>query len=196
MINGIIFLFILLIAMITTIATASFCVMFFLYLGKKKTFPKKLLLTSIIGLALTVSYVGYRTYLFTLHDLEGEHQDGPMVSPEGTYTANTYYETYGGAAEGVNIWVGITYNEEEKLAKTIYYSEALSDFEIEWKTNDVLLIKNEDANYPSASRSIELDVSKEIYHDAGLACESILMKDEYEYCYEKEEEDWRSKNEE
>lgn len=164
--------------------------MFFLYLGKKKAFPKKLLLTSIIGLAITVSYVGYRTYLFTFNDLVGEHQDGPLVSPEGNYTANTYYKTYGGAAGGVNIWVGITYNEEDKPAKTIYYSEALSDFEMEWKTNDVLLIKNEDANYPSASRSMELDVSKEIYHDAGLACDSILMKDEYENCYEKEDEDW------
>ena len=57
---------------------------------------------------------------------------------------------------------------------------------MEWKDETTLYIINEEPEYPSSNRSIELDIEREIYHDTGLACQSWLMKDEYETCYQNE----------
>ncbi len=51
---------------------------------------------------------------------------------------------------------------------------------------DTLYILNDDPDYPNSNRSIELKVGKEIYHENGWACKSLLMKDEYETCYQNE----------
>lgn len=90
-------------------------------------------------------------------------QEGPqlVLSPTGKYTANAYYEPYGGAGPsgGVHVWVEITNNE------------------------DTLSIVNKDEK-PDTDRSIALTVEKEIYHENGLACKSLLMKNKYEKCYQ------------
>ena len=98
--------------------------------------------------------------------------------------ANAYYEPYGGAAGGVNVWVEITNQNDNDEKKTIYYSDVNNNFNIEWVDEDTLLIINESSKYPNLKKSIKLDVKKEIYHDRGLACKSWLMKDEYETCYQ------------
>lgn len=150
----------------------------------KKQFPKKLLITSLTSTIVFLGIFVYTNYFFSFDNLEGEFYKGPVNSPTEKYTANAYFINYGGAAGGVNLRVEITYNKENDTSKTIYYSDAKSDFSMEWKNENTLYIKNEDPEYPNSNRSIELEVGKEIYHDSGLACQSWLMKDEYETCYQ------------
>ncbi|GIN74694.1 hypothetical protein J14TS2_51690 [Bacillus sp. J14TS2] len=126
----------------------------------------------------------YTQYFFTFNNLRGTLQEGPINSPNGEYTANTYYRTYGGAAGGVNIWVQITNNTDHKT-KVIYYSNANSHFSISWNGANTLAITNEDPNYPESDNSINLDVRNEIYDRYGLACQSLLMKNDYKRCFKK-----------
>ncbi|MFD1848666.1 DUF5412 family protein [Oceanobacillus bengalensis] len=43
--------------------------------------------------------VGYKKYFFSFDSLgEGTHYIGPIDSPTGKYTANSYFKNYGGAA--------------------------------------------------------------------------------------------------
>ena len=55
---------------------------------------------------------------------------------------------------------------------------------MEWVDEDTLYILNDEHEYPNSNRSIKLEIGKEIYHENGLACKSLLMKDEYETCYQ------------
>lgn len=52
-----------------------------------------------------------------------------------------------------------------------------------WLDEDTLSIVNKDEK-PDTDRSIALTVEKEIYHENGLACKSLLMKNKYEKCYQ------------
>lgn len=106
-----------------------------------------------------------------------------MTSPTGRYTAHAYFEPYGGAVGGVNVWIEITDHHDHDVKKTIYYSEAHTYIDMIWKDSDVLFIINKEPGYPD-DHSIELNVNNEIYHDQGLACQSWLMKGEYEVCYQ------------
>ena len=127
----------------------------------------------------------YHEYFFTFNDIKGEFQDGPgpIISPTERYTANAYFQPYGGAAGGVNVWVEITDNNDGEK-ETIYYSDVNANFDLKWEDKDTLSIINEAPQYPDLNKSIKLDVEKEIYHDQGLACSSWLMQDEYETCYQ------------
>jgi len=74
---------------------------------KKKPFPKKILIATLIGIVLVSSIYIYKVYLFTFDDIDKEfiqNGPGPVLSPTGKYTANAYFEPYGGAAGGVNVW--------------------------------------------------------------------------------------------
>ncbi|MBP0726681.1 hypothetical protein J5Y03_16100 [Bacillus sp. RG28] len=124
----------------------------------------------------------YKKYTYSFEFTDGVFFKGPLKSPTGKYTANAYYHTYGGAAGGVNVWVELTYNNEKNKIKTVYYSDAKSDFSMEWKGKDRLFIKNEEPDLPSENRSIELEIGKDIYDDSGAACSSWKMKDAYETC--------------
>ena len=139
----------------------------------------------IIGFVLLFVYNKY-TYTFEFND--GEFYKGPVTSPTGEYTANAYYKTYGGAAGGVNIWVEITYNNEKDKIKTIYYAPGKSYFSMKWVDEDTLHIINRATGVPSEDRSIQLQIGKEIYDDSGAACNSILMKNDYETCYERDKD--------
>lgn len=150
----------------------------------KKQFPKKLLIASLTSTFLFLGIFVYTNYLFSFDNLEGEFYKGPVNSPNEKYTANAYFINYGGAAGGVNVRVEVTDNNKNDKSKTVYYSDAKSDFSMEWKSENTLYIKNDDPEYPNSNRSIELEIGKEIYHDSGLACQSWLMKDEYETCYQ------------
>lgn len=159
----------------------------FIYLIKKKPFPKKLLLSTLSGVFIVALIYTYISYFFTFEraiDRESmQDGPGPVNSPTEKYTANAYYEPYGGAPGGVNVWVEITYHHEKNKVKTVYYSDAKRDIYLEWIDEDTLYIHNDDPTFPNSNRSIELKVEKEIYQEGGLACQSWLMKDEYEKCY-------------
>lgn len=55
-----------------------------------------------------------------------------------------------------------------------------------WVDDETLKISNESPGVPKEKRSIKLTIGKEIYDESGEACESWVMKDEYETCYEKD----------
>ncbi|TMN23848.1 hypothetical protein FFL34_10325 [Lentibacillus cibarius] len=172
--------------LITIILLFIFVIKLFLFFIKKKPFPKIILIASLIGIIVVSIQAGYNKYFFTFNDDEGEFYKGPVNSPTDKYTANAYYMPYGGAAGGVNLWVEISYNDEDDKTKTVYYSEANSNFSMKWTNEATLHIKNEEPRFPKSNRSIKLNVENEIYHDRGLACQSWLMKSEYETCYQKQ----------
>lgn len=163
------------------------CVRIIISLIKKKPFPKKLLIATLSGVILVSSIYLYEAYFFTFSDIDRESTQkgpGPITSPAGAYTANAYYELYGGAAGGVNVRVEITNNNEKNKVQTVYHSDAKSNISMEWLDEETLYILNNSPDYPNSNRSIELEIGKEIYHENGLACKSLLMQDEYETCYQ------------
>ncbi|MFB9330817.1 DUF5412 family protein [Paenibacillus aurantiacus] len=142
------------------------------------------MIATLSGVVMASSIYFYETRFFTFSDIDRESAQkgpGPVTSPTGAYTANAYYEPYGGAAGGVNVWGEIT--KEKNNLQTVYYSDAKSDFAMEWVDENTLYIQNDDPNYPNSNRSIKLEIGKAIYHESGLACKSLLMKGEYETCY-------------
>ena len=150
---------------------------------KKKPFPRNMLLATLCGVIMVSSIYIYEVYFFTFDDIDKEfiqNGPGPVLSPAGDYTASAYYEPYGGAAGGVNIWVEITKHLESDNKKVVYYSDANDNTQIEWVNDKTLLV----TNTGPYNNSIKLDVEKEIYHNVGLACRSWLMIEEYETCYQ------------
>lgn len=154
---------------------------------KKNAFPKKLLMATLSGVVLASAIYVYEVYFFTFSEIDRKYIQeglGPVTSPTEKYTVHAYYEPYGGAAGGVNVWVEVTYNDEESKVQTVYYADAKTDFSLQWLDEDTLYILNNEPDFPDSNRSIQLEIGKEIYHETGLACKSLLMKDEYETCYE------------
>ncbi|MGE7916369.1 DUF5412 family protein [Lysinibacillus xylanilyticus] len=177
----------LLISFITVILFMILCAYIIIFIIKKKHFPKKLMVATLSGVVLTSSIYMYEMYFFTFSDIDREFIQkgfGPVTSPTEKYAATAYYEPYGGAAGGVNVWVEITYKIEKNKVQTVYYSDARSNFSMEWLDEDTLYILNDEPKFPNSNRSIKLEIGKEIYHENGLACKSLLMKDEYETCYQ------------
>ncbi|WP_234978352.1 DUF5412 family protein [Bacillus tuaregi] len=141
------------------------------------------------GVVLVSSIYLYVMYFFTFNKINRDFTQkgpGPVTSPTEEYTANAYYELYGGAAGGVNVWVEITSNYKKNKVQTVYYSDAKSDFSMEWLDEDTLSIQNDEPDDPHSNRSIQLEIGKEIYHENGLACKSLLLKNTYETCYQNE----------
>lgn len=129
--------------------------------------------------------IGYKKYFFTFGSLgQGTYYKGPVDSPNGQFTADSYYKNYGGAAGGAYVWVEITNNENSKV-RTIYYSDGKSNFAMEWKDDNTIYIRNDEGpEYANSERNIELLIGKEIYDEKGRACDSWIMRDEYENCYQ------------
>ncbi|MFH5780405.1 DUF5412 family protein [Heyndrickxia sp. FSL K6-6286] len=175
--------FIFLTALLTLLIFITFCFLAIGNLIKEKMFPKRLFTIFLSSIVVVTCLILYSNYFFTFKNLKGEFFKGPVISPSEKYVANAYYMTYGGAAGGVNIWVNITFKEEKNKIKTVYYSDAKSDFSINWIDDDTLLIVNKERGYLNSDRSIKLKIGKEIYHENGLACRSLLMKTEFETCY-------------
>lgn len=147
---------------------------------KKNKF--KLIIIGII--LLTLLFYGYNRYFFSFDNLEkGEHYQGPVVSPTGNYIANSFFKDYGGATGGANVWVEIT-DKNSDNKKIIYYSDGKSKFGMEWIDDKTISIRNDDGDeYPDSDRSIELNVETDIYDERGLACVSVVMKNEYKNCF-------------
>jgi hypothetical protein len=142
----------------------------------------KILLLIFIAVLLAI---GYKKYFFSFDNLgQGTYYKGPVDSPTGAYTADSYFKHYGGATGGANVWVEITNNENHKTS-TIYYSDGKGNFEMEWKDENTINIRNDaGAEYPDSDRSVELEIGKEIYDERGRACDSWMMKNDYETCYQ------------
>lgn len=172
--------FIFLIALLTLLIFITFCFLAIGNLIKKKPFPKRLFTIFLSSIVVVSCLKLYSTDFFTFGNLKGEFYKGHVISPSGKYIANAYYMTYGGAAGG-NIWV--TFKKEKNKIKTVYYSDAKSDFSINWIDDNNLLIVNNETGYQNSNRSRKLKIGREIYHESGLACRSVLMKNEFETCY-------------
>lgn len=174
----------LLISLTTLILFLILSVKIIISLIKKKPFPKKLLIVMLFGIGLVSSIYVYEVYFFTFNNIDKKFMQngaGPVLSPTGAYTANAYFEPYGGAAGGVNMWVEITMHHDHDNKKIIYYSDANDNVILDWVDEKRLFI----TNAGPYNNSIKLNVEHEIYHDRGLACRSWLMKSEYETCYQK-----------
>jgi hypothetical protein len=126
-----------------------------------------------------------KKFAYTFEFNNGEFFIGPVQSLNGKYTANSYYQTYGGAAGGVNVWVEITEGTGNKV-RTIYYGPGKSNFCMDWLDDETLNITNDAPAFPNENRSIKLTIGKEIYDESGAACASWVMKDEFETCYERD----------
>lgn len=139
-------------------------------------------------LALSAAAIGLTVYEAHLHPFDtsgGAVYADPLDSPSGRYTASAFHRPYGGAAGGVTVWVDVA--EDGGKAETVYYAEANSRFGVHWSDDGLLSITNEEPDDLDASRSVELEVGKEIYHDTGKACGSFLMKMKYQTCIAKME---------
>ena len=133
----------ILISFFTLIIFMVLSVMVMISFIGKKPFPKKMLLAMLCGVVLVSSIYIYEVYFFTFDDIDKEYIQngpGPVLSPTGDYTANAYYEPYGGAAGGVNMWVEITKHLESDNKKVIYYSTANDSIQIEWVNEKTLLV--------------------------------------------------------
>lgn len=151
----------------TVLLFLVFCFKLFAYIIKKKPFPRKLVIATLIGIGIVSAQVIYNTAFFTFDNLEGDYYEGPVESPTGKYSANAFNKTYGGAAGGVNLWVEIT-NHDDSSTKVVYHSEAQRNFSMEWKDGNTLFIRNEVPGYPSSTNSVKLNVEKETYFAGGL----------------------------
>lgn len=142
----------------------------------------KILLLIFIAILLVI---GYKKYFFTFDSLgQGTYFKGPVDSPNGIYTADSYFKHWGGATGGAHVWVEITNNENGNV-QTIYYSDGKSNFSMEWGDDNAIYIRNDEGpEFPDSDRSIEIMIGKEIYDESGRACDSWIMKDEYETCYQ------------
>ena len=54
---------------------------------------------------------------------------------------------------------------------------------MKWLDEDTISIVNK-GKTKNSDRSIKLNIEKEIYHENGLACQSLLMRNDYETCYQ------------
>lgn len=137
----ILIIFGILLSFITVVLFLILCAKIILTIIKKNPFPKRLLFAKLSGVVLVSSIYIYETYFFTFSEINRESIQkgpGPVISPTEEYTANAYYEQYGGAAGGVNVWVEITNNNEKNKGHIVYYSDAKSNFSMEWMNEDTL----------------------------------------------------------
>lgn len=169
---------------ITGLLLLIFFIRLIIFFFKKNRFPKKLLVASLVGIGMFFGIFVYLNYFFTFDQLKGETFKEPVSSPTKKYTANAYLQNYGGAVGGVKIWVNITNHEDNDQIKTVYYGESSSNFFMHWIDEETISISHNSRNYFDAEEGIELDVRTDIFDETGIACTSLLMKDEYENCYQ------------
>lgn len=143
--------------------------------------PKKTLYTFLISSAIFCTIFMYVQYFFTFEAIAREDmQEGVVrLSPNKQMTASVFYEPYGGAAGGVNVWVEVQDNHAAE-PRIIYYADAKQNVQINWVDDETISIANAGGG---EERNAVLHVKKDIYHENGLACQSLLLKNTYEQCY-------------
>lgn len=137
----------------------------------------------VICIALCFIYfiTNYFTYDFTQFD--GEKDGKAITSPDGSYSAQVYYQNYGGAAGGVNMFVNVIFHLEDNIERTVYFSDAKGNVRLTWLDGNILSITNYNE---FENRNINLIVGKEIYDELGSACSHYKMKKKY-ICYSSEQ---------
>ncbi|MFJ7666920.1 DUF5412 family protein [Lysinibacillus sp. NPDC097195] len=136
---------------------------------------KKLIKVIFVVILLLFFYYEYKYFTFDFM-YKGDLKDGkPVVSPNGDYSAQIYYENYGGAAGGVNLIVNII-NQKSNKEQTIYFSDAKGNVILNWKDPNVLSVTNYDQ---FENRNVDLIVGKEIYDENGGACQHYKIKKQY-----------------
>ena len=176
-------------ALLTVLLAMLFFLIFLgflaLYIANKKAFPKRLLIMFVSCVALFLALMVYNQYFFTFDRIDKAHTQQvarPVESPKGAFTAEAFYEFYGGVLGGVNVFVEVTDNKNVET-KIIYYAEAKAFVRLVWRDDETLAIYNEDYNR-DPNDEVVLNVSNEIYHDRGLACQSVLLRKKFKTCYE------------
>ena len=146
----------------TLLITVLLCFIFIyklmIFLFNRKHFPTILLEAIVIGSVLFLGIFVYIQYFFTFEAINKKHmQEGPqlVISPTGKYTANAFYEPYGGAssASGVNVWIEIINNEEQTF-KTIYYADAKRNVSMRWLDEETISI-GKNGKTKNSDRSIK-----------------------------------------
>lgn len=140
-------------------------------------------LLKLIAICITcyVTFSLYNYFTYDFNTIKGEKDGEAVTSPNGTYSAQIYYQYYGGAAGGVNVFINVISHLENNIEQTVYFSDAKSNLQLNWLEEDVLAIKNFDEY---EDRSIELIVGKEIYDESGKACRTYNIKKNY-VCHSK-----------
>ena len=144
--------------------------------------PRKTLYTFLISAILFCTIFIYIQYFFTFDAIQREDaQEGVVrLSPNEQATASVFYELYGGAAGGVNVWVEVQENNAS-APRIIYYADAKQNVQLNWVDDETISITNAGSG---EQRNAVLHIKEDIYHENGLACQSLLLKDTYERCYE------------
>ena len=146
-----------------------------------------MLITFASCVAVFMAFYIYNQYFFTFDRIDRAHTQQvarPVESPNASYTAEAFYEFYGGVLGGVNVLVEVTDNKNGKT-NIIYYAEAKATVRLVWRDDVTLAIYNEEYNN-DLNGEVVLNVINEIYHDRGLACQSVLLRKSYQTCYEDE----------
>lgn len=148
----------------------------------RRRFPRKLLFTTLFSILVCSVLYFITNYFFSFDSINRAYiQQEPraVLSPSKQYEAQINYELYGGAAGGVNVFVEVT-DLHTNTTKVIYLADAQSTISVAWIDETQLHVKNLSV---SDDFSITLNVTEDIYHQNGLACKSLLMKNLYANCY-------------
>lgn len=141
---------------------------------------KYVVILIVSAVSLFLVYFLYSQFTYEFDSKSGIKQE-ELSSPTGKYTAQVYFQSYGGAAGGVNVYVTVIFHLEGEVEKMVYYSDAKSKFNINWIDEDQLSVTNL-GEYEDSS--IILTVGKEIYDESGKACSKYSIKKAYT-CYSK-----------
>ena len=145
-------------------------------MGRKVCMILILFLLSFIGVKL----FNYFTYEFS-HTGNTKYGDA-LISPDGRYAAQMYFDNYGGAAGGVDVIVNIRDLENKSEEQTVYFSDGKGSPLLQWQDSHHLEIQN----YNNAvNRSVILKVPYEIYDEHGKACKVFRVKKQL-ICYDKD----------
>ncbi|MEG0471331.1 MAG: DUF5412 family protein [Solibacillus sp.] len=137
----------------------------------KKTFLSIFFILSAICLYFIYNYYTY-DFAYT-----GDMKDGaPIPSPNGEYSAQVYYENYGGAAGGVNLIVNIIDHMKKDKEQTVYFSDAKGLPILNWVEPNRLSIIN---RYGNSNRSTVIIIGKEIYDENGRSCGKYKIKKQF-----------------
>lgn len=128
---------------------------------------------------LVFIYLTYSYFTFEFVYKGDVKYGAPILSPNGAFAAQIYYDNYGGAAGGVNLIVNLI-NLKDNNEQTIYYSDAKGSVNVNWLSHTTLAVTNYNQY---EDRSVELIVGKEIYDESGGACSTYAVQKKYT-CYE------------
>ena len=143
---------------------------------------RKIIKVILISSLLVCLYLVYSHFTYDFYYTNGENDGNVITSPNKVYSAQVYYQNYGGAAGGVNLFVNVIFHLENDIERTIYFSDAKGNVQLNWLDDELLLITNYNEY---EDRSIELVVLNEIYDEQGGACNTYKIKRNF-VCYSKE----------